>query len=82
MCRPPDASTGMDWTRDATGRTYTCTVGDYQAMIWHTANGAWDALVSQGQVAVAHRRLATLKEAQGWCLIHLAEGVTQERQQG
>jgi hypothetical protein len=26
--------------------------------------------------------LATLKEAQGWCLIHLAEGFMQERQQG
>jgi hypothetical protein len=72
----------VNWKSNATGQTYTCTVGDYQAMIWYTSKGKWDALVSQNQVAIAHRRCETIEEAKGWCTIHMAEGIMTKQSAG
>ena len=63
----------MNWTRNATRRTYTCTAGDYQALVWHTSTGEWVALISRSHVAVAHIQRPTLQAAQTWCETHLAK---------
>ncbi len=51
-------------------------------MIWYTSKGKWDALVSQNQVAIAHRRCETIEEAKGWCTIHMAEGIMTKQSAG
>ncbi len=63
----------MNWTRDATGRTYTRTTGDSEAMVWPTFTGAWVALVIHYRVAMAHAQCTSLEDAQTWSEARLAE---------
>ncbi len=63
----------MDWKTDATGRSYTGTVGDYQAMVWRTSTREWAAMVSHNHVAFAYTRCVALKDALKWCETHVTE---------
>ena len=63
----------MNWTLDASGRTYLCSLGSGQAPIWRSFTAAWIALICEGQVALGHRAYPTLPEAQAWCEAQLVE---------
>ncbi len=63
----------MDWKSDATGRSYTGTEGDNQAMVWRTSSREWAALVSHSHSAFAHTRCAALKDALVWCEARIIE---------
>jgi hypothetical protein len=57
----------MDWVNGPRGRSYTATLGDCGAMVWHATTGEWTALVSRRQTALEHASFMHLQEAQAWC---------------
>ena len=63
----------MDWKPDTTGRMFTLTVGNCQALVMHASMGEWIALLSCNGKATKHQQFLRLLEAKQWCEAQIKE---------